>query len=175
MIPTSKSNPFSLYSSDGLIWFTEAPGGLLTIGSFDQSAAPSATTDIKSGAGGVKPSSEEAKFEKTEAKRSSDEVEPTSDETSGSAGGGFIEWSLKRDGSNLAGIHEGSVWFIDKGRNTIGRLDLAPDPGPAPGPAASPVGGYLSPMNTLVILAPWLAVIGLVGCISIIVVVAKKR
>jgi hypothetical protein len=171
MIPTSRSNPFSLYSSDGLIWFTEAPGGLLTVGKFDQSAAPSATTDIKSGAGSVKPSSEEAKFEKTEAKMSSDKVEPTLDETSGSAGGGFIEWSLKRDGSNLVDINEGSIWFIDEGRNTIGRLDLAPDPGLA----ASPVGGYLSPMNTLVILAPWLAVIGLVGCISIIVVVARKR
>jgi len=39
---------------------------------------------------------------------------------------------------------------------------------------AAPVGGLVIPANTLAIVAPWLAVIGLVG-ISTIVVVAKKR
>lgn len=171
MIPTSRSNPFSLYSSDGLIWFTEAPGGLLTIGKFDQSAAPSATTDIKSGAGGVKPSSEEAEFEKTEAKMSSDKVEPTLDETSVSASGGFTEWSLKRDGSNLVDINEGSIWFIDEGRNTIGRLDPAPAP-PAP---ASPVGGYLSPVNKPVILVPYLALFAVVTAAAVAVAAPWKK
>jgi hypothetical protein len=37
------------------------------------------------------------------------------------------------------------------------------------------VGGLVTPVNTLAILGPWLAIIGLVGCISTVVVVAKKR
>jgi hypothetical protein len=40
---------------------------------------------------------------------------------------------------------------------------------------AVPVGGVLTPANTFAIVAPWLAVIGVVGCIGTIVVVAKKR
>jgi hypothetical protein len=43
---------------------------------------------------------------------------------------------------------------------------------PAPPPA---VGGVVMPANTLSILAPWLAVIGLVGCIGTVVVATKKR
>jgi len=38
-----------------------------------------------------------------------------------------------------------------------------------------PVGGVVLPVNTLVLVSPWLAVIGIVGCISTVVVVAKKR
>jgi len=41
-------------------------------------------------------------------------------------------------------------------------------------PAPS-VGGVVMPANTLAILMPWLAVIGVVGCIGTAVVVAKKR
>jgi len=37
------------------------------------------------------------------------------------------------------------------------------------------VGGIVIPVNTFAVLAPWLAVIGLVGCIGTVVVVAKKR
>jgi hypothetical protein len=37
------------------------------------------------------------------------------------------------------------------------------------------VGGVLMPANTFVLLSPWLAVIGLVGCIGTVVAVAKKR
>jgi hypothetical protein len=37
------------------------------------------------------------------------------------------------------------------------------------------VGGAVLPANTLAILGPWLAVIGVVGCIGTIVVIAKKR
>jgi hypothetical protein len=40
-------------------------------------------------------------------------------------------------------------------------------------PAA--VGGVVMPLNNLVMLSPWLAVIGVVGCIGTVVVVAKKR
>ena len=42
-------------------------------------------------------------------------------------------------------------------------------------PSTIPVGGVVVPANTFAILAPWLAVIGLVGCIGTIAVVAKKR
>jgi hypothetical protein len=37
------------------------------------------------------------------------------------------------------------------------------------------VGGVVIPVNTLVVLAPWLVVIGLVGCIGTVAVLAKKR
>jgi len=37
------------------------------------------------------------------------------------------------------------------------------------------VGGCVQPVNTFALISPWLAVIGLVGCIGTIVVVAKKR
>jgi len=38
-----------------------------------------------------------------------------------------------------------------------------------------PVGGIVESINKLGLLVPWLAVIGLVGCIGTVVVVAKKR
>lgn len=37
------------------------------------------------------------------------------------------------------------------------------------------VGGVVMPTNTLTVLGPWLALVGLVGCISVVVVVAEKR
>lgn len=37
------------------------------------------------------------------------------------------------------------------------------------------VGGVVQPVNTFALVAPWLAVIGLVGCGAIVVVAAKKR
>jgi hypothetical protein len=37
------------------------------------------------------------------------------------------------------------------------------------------VGGCVQPVNTFALLSPWLAVIGLVGCISTVAVVARKR
>jgi hypothetical protein len=40
-------------------------------------------------------------------------------------------------------------------------------------PAA--VGGVVMPANMLALVSPWLAVIGVVGCISTIAVIAKKR
>ena len=42
-------------------------------------------------------------------------------------------------------------------------------------PAGAPVGGFVESVNKLNVLAPWLVVIGLVGCIGTVVVVAKKR
>ena len=41
--------------------------------------------------------------------------------------------------------------------------------------ASIPVGGVVMPANKFAIAAPWLAIIGLVGCIGTVVVVAKKR
>jgi hypothetical protein len=50
---------------------------------------------------------------------------------------------------------------------------LTPGAPPQVGP---PVGGFIGPVNNLAMLSPWLAVIGLVGCIgTVAVVVAKKR
>ena len=43
------------------------------------------------------------------------------------------------------------------------------------GPCCPAVGGCVQPVNSLAMLSPWLAVIGLVGCIGTVVVVAKKR
>jgi len=72
---------------------------------------------------------------------------------------------------------DGSSWTVDLAHHSV-TIDLAEgdyvictftnDP-------AVPVGGFVEPVNTLAILAPWLALIGLVGCIGIVVVVAKKR
>ena len=41
--------------------------------------------------------------------------------------------------------------------------------------ACCAVGGCVQPVNTFALLSPWLAIIGLVGCIGAVVVVAKKR
>ena len=42
-------------------------------------------------------------------------------------------------------------------------------------PSPTAVGGVVLPANTLVLVAPWLTIIGLVGCVGTAVVVAKKR
>jgi hypothetical protein len=42
-------------------------------------------------------------------------------------------------------------------------------------PTCPAVGGAVATVNAFSILAPWLAVIGLVGCMGAVVVVAKKR
>jgi hypothetical protein len=44
-----------------------------------------------------------------------------------------------------------------------------------PSVGGAPVGGVVEPVNTLAVLAPWLAIIGLVGCIGTVVVIRKKR
>jgi len=64
------------------------------------------------------------------------------------------------EGGNLAGLTTVSLgdWLT--------RVDIDP---------IAPVGGIVTPVDTFAILGPWLAVIGLVGCIGTIVVLAKKR
>lgn len=37
------------------------------------------------------------------------------------------------------------------------------------------VGGYVQPVNNFALLSPWLALVGLVGCVGSAVVIAKKR
>ena len=39
----------------------------------------------------------------------------------------------------------------------------------------APVGGIVMPENTLLVLSPWVALVGLVGFMAAVVVVAKKR
>lgn len=53
---------------------------------------------------------------------------------------------------------------------TFTNSPIAPRPTEAP-----PVGGVVMPANTFAIAAPWLAIVGLVGCIGTVAVVAKKR
>jgi hypothetical protein len=38
-----------------------------------------------------------------------------------------------------------------------------------------PVGGCVEPVNTFAVLSPWLAVIGLVGCVGIVAMAKKRR
>jgi hypothetical protein len=60
------------------------------------------------------------------------------------------------------------VWFLASDQDLMIRADVNPIGG-------APVGGVVMPPNSLAVLAPWLAVIGVVGCVGTIVVVAKKR
>jgi hypothetical protein len=54
------------------------------------------------------------------------------------------------------------------GPSVSGPFDVA-------GPCCPAVGGCVQPVNTFALLSPWLAVMGLVGCLGTAVVVAKKR
>jgi hypothetical protein len=63
-------------------------------------------------------------------------------------------------------IYTNGVWEHDD--TDFIRAEVGP---PAIG---APVGGVVMPANTLAITAPWLAIIGLVGCIGTVVAVAKS-
>jgi len=58
---------------------------------------------------------------------------------------------------------------------TVSSLSAWVEVGVALNPTAAPVGGFVESINKLGLLVPWLAVIGLVGCIGAVVVVARKR
>jgi hypothetical protein len=75
--------------------------------------------------------------------------------------------SISYDGSG----GRDNVWPVGIGAPPI-PLDSWGQTDPATGPA---VGGVVMPVNMFAVLGPWLAVIGLVGCIATVVVVAKKR
>ena len=90
-----------------------------------------------------------------------------------------IEWKsdalpwIGRDTSSSAGpsYMVGLVGWEQLGFNLMVRavVDEVTQPEPAP------VGGFVESVNTFALLSPWVAVIGLVGCIGTVVVVAKKR
>jgi hypothetical protein len=44
-----------------------------------------------------------------------------------------------------------------------------------PSTCCAAVGGCVQPVNTFTMLSPWLAAIGLIGCVGTVAVVAKKR
>lgn len=48
-------------------------------------------------------------------------------------------------------------------------------PGVQPCPVGAAVGGCVQPVNSFALLSPWIAVIGVAGCIGTVVVFAKKR
>jgi len=56
------------------------------------------------------------------------------------------------------------------GLGVSGIFDVAGPCCPAPA-----VGGCVQPVNSFAMLSPWLAIVGLVGCIGTVVVVAKRR
>ena len=67
-------------------------------------------------------------------------------------------------GDSLAGL-----WNSPDG-NFLIRVDVDPI-----APPVAPVGGIVVPVDKIAVLGPWLAVIGLVGCVTAVAVVAKKR
>jgi hypothetical protein len=58
---------------------------------------------------------------------------------------------------------------------TISSSDYWVEVGAAFFSAPAAVGGVVMPANSFAIVAPWLAVIGVVGCIGVVVVVVKRR
>jgi hypothetical protein len=87
--------------------------------------------------------------------------------TTGSLDNGLVSPPPDRSfiGDSLPGL---VPLFPPDHNNFLLRVDVDPI-----SPAA--VGGIVTPVNTFVIFAPWLAVIGVVACIGTVVVVAKKR
>ena len=62
---------------------------------------------------------------------------------------------------------DSGVSVDDSALSVSGPFDVA-------GPCRA-VGGCVQPVNTFALLSPWLAVIGLVGCVGTVVVIAKKH
>jgi len=69
-------------------------------------------------------------------------------------------------GGSLAGLTTPTLY------NLVIRAIIDPI---TPGPPARPVGGVLTPVNKLAILAPYLALIGLVGAVTVAVAVQRRR
>jgi hypothetical protein len=64
--------------------------------------------------------------------------------------------------------------IVTQSFDEVGRVAFS-GPFDVAGPCCPAVGGCVQPVNTFALLSPWLAVIGLVGCVGTVVVVAKKR
>jgi hypothetical protein len=73
-------------------------------------------------------------------------------------------------GSATCGHYTVTVTLMDENPidSVSGQFDV-------PSTCCPAVGGCVQPVNTFTLLSPWLAAIGLVGCIGTAVVVAKKR
>jgi hypothetical protein len=69
-------------------------------------------------------------------------------------------------GLSLTGVTDNLCCNIAGSHNFMIRAEIEP---------IAPVGGVVRAANTLVIVAPWLAIIGLVGCIGTVAVIVKKR
>jgi hypothetical protein len=82
----------------------------------------------------------------------------------------FLNWEV----TGGVSVTDPNLWDTGMSCTGDGTLTAVYQYAPAPWPSA-PVGGVVMPANTLAIVAPWLAVIGLVGCIGTAVVVARKR
>ena len=70
-----------------------------------------------------------------------------------------------------AGLNLNIQLLATTGACSSGHLDLTL----TFGNAAAAVGGIVIPVRTFAVLAPWLAVIGLIGCIGTVALVTKKR
>jgi hypothetical protein len=72
--------------------------------------------------------------------------------------------------AGASGSYSITVYYAppDESPQESGPVQFTVNSGPA-------VGGAVVPANTLALVAPWLAVIGLVGCVGTAVVVRKKR
>jgi hypothetical protein len=69
-------------------------------------------------------------------------------------------------------LYEHGTWtLLDGARPWTLMIRAYVDPYTPP----APVGGIVIPVDMIAVLAPWLVVIGLVGCISTVIVIAKKR
>jgi hypothetical protein len=80
--------------------------------------------------------------------------------------GFMIRYPVGEDGSDVR-----FVYFDSKETENDPILTVTFEPS---GGCPAAVGGVVMPANTLALVAPWLAVIGLVGCIGTVVVVAKS-
>jgi len=58
---------------------------------------------------------------------------------------------------------------------TVHRGPGSPLGGPAPPPGGYPVCGYLMPVNRLVILTPYMLLMGIIGAIAIFVFIRRKH
>jgi len=84
----------------------------------------------------------------------------------------MIKMSTNTDNDNLD-----DQWEINTSEETGTSFDpyIEYTLGPTPTPTPRPVGGVLTPVNKLTILAPYLALIGLVGAVTMAVAAKRRR
>ena len=99
-----------------------------------------------------------------------------------SCGPGDIEFScgIRISEPACAGPYTVTVTAYDAQGTIVGSADIQFTVGTEACPNVPPcstaaVGGCVQPVNTFTLLSPWLAIVGLVGCIGTVAVIAKKR